>query len=88
MQTNLINSELHVLFPFRLYMDDEDHIISPAGNQVLETQFHPCYNIGDGIFTESHTVVEAVHHCLMGHCNSSAITLKLHFRFWLSGLLQ
>ena len=88
MQTTLMNSELNVWFPFRLSIDDEHHIVTPVGDEVLETQISQRYNIGDGIFTEPHTVVLAIHRWLVGHCHHDAIALKLHFRFWLRGLLR
>ena len=72
-QTTIMNSELHVWFPFILSTDDKHHLIAPVGNQVLEAQVVQCYNIGDGIFAEPHIVVVAVHRCLMGHCNCAAI---------------
>ena len=62
--------------------------INPVGNQVLDTQVAQRYNIGDGIFTEPHTVVLAVHRWLVGHCHCVAIALKSHFRFWISGILH
>ena len=81
MQTTLMHPELRIWFPLRLSMYDEHHLISPVGNQVMEAQVSQCYNIGDGIFKETHTIVVAVKHFLMGHCHRSAIYLKSHFSF-------
>ena len=85
-QTTLMHYELHVWFTFILSMDHEHHLIAPVGNHVPETQVSQHYNIGDGIFTEPHTVVAAV--CLAGNCHRSVIALKSHFSFPLIGLLH
>ena len=75
-QTRLVHSELHVGFPIRLSMDDEYHLISPVGNKVLETQVAQGYDIGDGVFTVPHTIMLAIHHCLVGHCHHAAVALQ------------
>ena len=80
-QTRLVHSELHVGFPIRLSMDDEYNLIAPVGNKVMETQVAQGYDIGDGIFTVPHTIVVAIHHCLVGHFPRAAIALQWHFHF-------
>ena len=62
-------------------MDNENHLIAPVGNQVLEMKVSQIYNIGDGIFNKPHTVVLVVHRCLVRNCNCAAIALKLYFCF-------
>ena len=54
---------MNCIFGFPLDYLWEMNIISinPVGNQVLDTQVAQRYGIGDGIFTEPHTVVLAVH---------------------------
>ena len=73
--------ELHVWFTFRFYMYYEHHLIASVGNQVLETQVAQHYNIGDGIFTEPHTGVVAIHHYIVGQCHCAIIGIKSDFRF-------
>ena len=75
-QNSLMHSELHAWFNFRLYMYNEHHLTSPVGHQVLETQVSHHYNIVGGISTEPHTVVVAVHCCLVGNYNCADFTLK------------
>ena len=81
MQTILINSEPHVGFNLRLSIDDEHHLVAPLGDKVLETQVPHGYDIGDRVFTQSHTIVVLIHCCLMGHCYCAAIALHSNFRF-------
>ena len=87
-QTALIHSELNVGFPLRLSMDDEHNLVAPVGDKVLETQVGQGCDIGDGVFTKPHTIVVAIHHCLVGHFPRAAIALQWHFHFWLSCILQ
>ena len=49
-QTTLMRYELHVGFYFRLSIHNEDHIVAPIGDTLLETQFSQVYYIGDGVF--------------------------------------
>ena len=62
-------------------MDDEHHLVATIGDDVLDTQVAQHYNIGGEIFTEPHTVVVAIHSCLVGHSYCVDIDLKSHFRF-------
>ena len=78
--------ELNVLFYFRFSIYDEHHLINPVGDEALETQVAQCYNIGDSIFTESHTFVVAINRWLAGHCHCAAIYCKSHFSVYLSGI--
>ena len=80
-QTALMYSELHVWFTFRLSMDDEHHLLSPIDDEVLNMQVAQGYDIGNGVFTRPHTIVVAIHLCLVGLCHSAAIALRSHFRF-------
>ena len=73
--------ELHVWFPFRFSLDNEHHPIAPFGNQVLDTQISHSYTIGDGIFTEPHTVALDIPRCLVGHCHCAVISLRSHVHF-------
>ena len=81
MQTTIMHYELHVCFPFRFSMDDKHNLINSVGNQVPETQVSQCYNISNGVLTEAHTVVVAVHCCLVGHFHCAAIAISLYFSF-------
>ena len=67
-------------------MNDELHIITTIGDKVLEKQVDKGYDIVDGIFTKSHTIVVAICRCLVGHYHCSAIALWSYFIFDLSNL--
>ena len=81
MYTTFMNSELHIWFTFRLFMNNEHHLVVLLCNEVLETQVYQRYNIGDESFAEPHTVVIAIHCLLVGHCHCTEISLNFHFRF-------
>ena len=67
-------------FPLYYLFKNELHIITPEDDQVLETQVAQRYIILDGIFTEPHTILIAIHSCLVGHFHCVSIALKSRFR--------
>ena len=60
-------------------MGNEHHIVASIGDEVLETQVSQGYDTGDSIFTKPHTIVVAIHHCLVGHCHCVLIALQSNF---------
>ena len=75
-QTALMHSELHVGFYLKLSMNYEHNILDHVGDEELETQVDQGYDIGDGVFTVPHTIMLAIHHCLVGHCHHAAVALQ------------